>query len=80
MAFEALNNAGVTDLDLLVILNDNEMSISPPVGALNRYLARLISGSVFQTARRAGEKVLRSLQAMVALLATALVLLASLQL
>jgi 1-deoxy-D-xylulose-5-phosphate synthase len=59
MAFEALNNAGVTDVDLLVILNDNEMSISPPVGALNRYLARLISGSVFQSARRAGEKVLR---------------------
>jgi len=60
MAFEALNNAGVTDVDLLVILNDNEMSISPPVGALNRYLARLISGSVFQSARRAGEKVLRA--------------------
>ncbi|MCG6876022.1 MAG: 1-deoxy-D-xylulose-5-phosphate synthase [Betaproteobacteria bacterium] len=60
MAFEALNNAGVTDVDILVILNDNEMSISPPVGAFNRYLARLISGSVFQTARRAGEKVLRA--------------------
>ena len=60
MAFEALNNAGVTDLDLLVILNDNEMSISPPVGAFNRYLARLISGSMFQSARRAGEKVLRA--------------------
>jgi 1-deoxy-D-xylulose-5-phosphate synthase len=60
MAFEALNNAGVTDLDILVILNDNEMSISPPVGGLNRYLARLISGSVFQGARRAGEKVLRA--------------------
>jgi 1-deoxy-D-xylulose-5-phosphate synthase len=60
MAFEALNNAGVTDLDLLVILNDNEMSISPPVGALNRYLARLISGHVFQSARKAGEKVLKA--------------------
>jgi 1-deoxy-D-xylulose-5-phosphate synthase len=60
MAFEALNNAGVTDLDILVILNDNEMSISPPVGGLNRYLARLISGSMFQGARRAGEKVLRA--------------------
>jgi len=60
MAFEALNNAGVADLDLLVILNDNEMSISPPVGALNRYLARLISGHVFQSARKAGEKVLRA--------------------
>ncbi len=41
MAFEALNNAGAMDVDLLVILNDNEMSISPPVGALNKYLARL---------------------------------------
>ncbi len=60
MAFEALNHAGVTDLDLLVILNDNEMSISPPVGALNRYLARLISGQVFQSARKAGEKVLKA--------------------
>jgi deoxyxylulose-5-phosphate synthase len=44
MAFEALNNAGVMDTDLLVILNDNDMSISPAVGALNRYLARLMSG------------------------------------
>src|SRR5688572_8726436 len=42
MAFEALNNAGATDADLLVILNDNEMSISPPVGALTNYLARLL--------------------------------------
>jgi len=41
MAFEALNNAGVADCRLLVILNDNDMSISPPVGALNRYLAQL---------------------------------------
>ena len=44
MAFEALNNAGVSNADMLVILNDNDMSISPPVGALNRYLARLMSG------------------------------------
>jgi 1-deoxy-D-xylulose-5-phosphate synthase len=45
MAFEAMNNAGVyNDINLLVILNDNDMSISPPVGALNRYLARLMSG------------------------------------
>lgn len=57
-AFEALNNAGVTDADMLVILNDNDMSISPPVGALNRYLARLFSGSAFNAARKAGEKVL----------------------
>ncbi len=58
MAFEALNNAGVADADMLVILNDNDMSISPPVGALNKYLARLFSGSTFNAARRAGEKVL----------------------
>ena len=57
-AFEALNNAGVADADMLVILNDNDMSISPPVGALNKYLARILSGSTFNAARRAGEKVL----------------------
>ncbi|MFZ2855655.1 MAG: 1-deoxy-D-xylulose-5-phosphate synthase [Rhodocyclaceae bacterium] len=57
-AFEALNNAGVTDADMLVILNDNDMSISAPVGALNKYLARLFSGSTFNAARKAGEKVL----------------------
>ena len=52
MAFEAMNNAGVTaDIDLLVILNDNDMSISPAVGALNRYLARLLSGRFFAAAR-----------------------------
>ncbi|MEW6292228.1 MAG: 1-deoxy-D-xylulose-5-phosphate synthase [Pseudomonadota bacterium] len=57
-AFEALNNAGVIDANLLVILNDNKMSISPPVGALNKYLARLFSGRSFNAARKAGEKVL----------------------
>ena len=57
-AFEALNNAGVIDANLLVILNDNDMSISPPVGALNKYLARLLSGGTFNAARRAGEKML----------------------
>jgi 1-deoxy-D-xylulose-5-phosphate synthase len=57
-AFEALNNAGVADADMLVVLNDNDMSISPPVGALNKYLARLFSGSAFNAARKAGEKVL----------------------
>jgi 1-deoxy-D-xylulose-5-phosphate synthase len=55
MAFEALNNAGVEDCKLLVILNDNDMSISPPVGALNRYLAQLMSGR-FYTAAKAGAK------------------------
>ncbi|NMG45510.1 1-deoxy-D-xylulose-5-phosphate synthase [Aromatoleum toluvorans] len=59
MAFEALNNAGDTsDINLLVILNDNEMSISPPVGALTKILARMLSGSTYNAARRAGEKVL----------------------
>jgi 1-deoxy-D-xylulose-5-phosphate synthase len=57
-AFEALNNGGVTDADMLVVLNDNDMSISPPVGALNRYLARLFSGNTFNAARKAGEKIL----------------------
>jgi 1-deoxy-D-xylulose-5-phosphate synthase len=57
-AFEALNNAGVIDANLLVVLNDNDMSISPPVGALNKYLARLLSGRTINAARRAGEKVL----------------------
>src|SRR5688572_28242569 len=58
MAFEALNNAGDMDVDLLVILNDNDMSISPPVGALNKYLARLMSGRVYNTARGLSERVL----------------------
>ncbi len=59
MAFEALNNAGDTrDINLLVILNDNEMSISQPVGALTRILARMMSGRTYNAARRAGEKVL----------------------
>jgi len=60
-AFEALNNAGVEDANLLVILNDNDMSISRPVGALNKYLARLLSGRTFNAARRAGERVLKSM-------------------
>ena len=61
MAFEALNNAGASDADLLVILNDNEMSISPPVGALNKYFAKLMSGRFYTAAKRAGEKVLGEL-------------------
>ena len=58
MAFEALNNAGVMDGNLLVILNDNDMSISPPVGALNRYLAQLMSGQFYAVARNVGKNVL----------------------
>ena len=58
MAFEALNNAGAMDTNLLVVLNDNDMSISPNVGALNNYLAKLLSGRFYTTMRRSGEKVL----------------------
>ncbi len=58
MPFEAMNNAGVMDVDLLVILNDNDMSISPAVGAMNRYLARLISGGFYAAAKKASERVL----------------------
>lgn len=60
MAFEALNNGGVIDdVPLIVVLNDNDMSISPPVGALNRYLARLMSGKFYANAKRGVERVLR---------------------
>ena len=58
MAFEALNNAGVADADMLVILNDNEMSISPPVGALNHILTRLTSSKTYNAARSAGRHML----------------------
>ena len=59
MAFEALNNAGVYDhCKLLVVLNDNDMSISPPVGALNRYLAQLMSGRFYASAKQVGKQVL----------------------
>lgn len=59
MAFEALNNAGVTNARLLVILNDNDMSISPPVGALNRYLAQLMSGRFYSAAKEVSKQVLK---------------------
>lgn len=63
MAFEALNNAGVShdgvNADMLVVLNDNDMSISPPVGALNKYLARLMSGQFYAAAREGVKGVLR---------------------
>ena len=61
MAFEALNNAGVEhDARLLVVLNDNDMSISPPVGALNRHLARLMSGQFYAAAKNVGKTVLKA--------------------
>jgi len=59
MAFEALNNGGVSNSNLLVILNDNDMSISPPVGALNRYLAQLMSGRFYSAAKEVGKQVLK---------------------
>jgi 1-deoxy-D-xylulose-5-phosphate synthase len=64
MAFEALNNAGsnhgMGHADMLVILNDNDMSISPPVGALNKYLARLMSGKFYAAAREGAKQVLKN--------------------
>ncbi|MEO8300056.1 MAG: 1-deoxy-D-xylulose-5-phosphate synthase [Burkholderiales bacterium] len=64
MAFEALNNGGMAHggkmPNLLVILNDNDMSISPPVGALNKYLARLMSGRFYSAARESAKQVLKN--------------------
>jgi 1-deoxy-D-xylulose-5-phosphate synthase len=54
MAYEAMNNAGAMDSRLIVILNDNDMSIAPPVGALSAYLARLISGRTYTSLREIG--------------------------
>src|SRR5690625_4878932 len=68
MVFEALNNAGVIpDINLLVVLNDNDMSISPPVGALNHYLARLLSGRFYATAKDVGRAVLQHMPPMLEL-------------
>ena len=61
MAFEALNNAGIAGADLLVILNDNEMSISEPVGAFHQYLAKVLSSRFYNTVRRGGKEVLSKL-------------------
>jgi 1-deoxy-D-xylulose-5-phosphate synthase len=61
MAYEAMNNAGAADVNLLVILNDNDMSISEPVGAFNNYLARLLSGRLYNTVRRGGKEMLSKL-------------------
>jgi 1-deoxy-D-xylulose-5-phosphate synthase len=61
LAWEALNHAGSLDVDLLVVLNDNDMSISENVGALSNYFARLLSGRVYSHLREGGKKVLRSM-------------------
>jgi len=64
MAFEALNHAGDVEADMLVIVNDNKMSISPNVGAMTRYLTRLISSSEYSNAREKGGKLLESIPAL----------------
>ena len=60
LAYEALNHLGVSDADVLVVLNDNEMSISPNVGAMSRYLARLLAGSLYTSVRERGQQMLSS--------------------
>jgi 1-deoxy-D-xylulose-5-phosphate synthase len=61
MAFEALNHAGSTDTDMMVILNDNEMSISPPVGAISNHLAQILSSKLYTSVREGGKSALKSL-------------------
>ena len=61
MAYEAMNNAGAMKSRLIVILNDNEMSIAPPVGAMSRYLTRLVSSRTYINAREAGKKIVNAL-------------------
>ena len=63
LAWEALNHAGSLDVDLLVVLNDNDMSISENVGALSKYFARLLSGRTYSHLREGGKKVLRKMPA-----------------
>ncbi len=58
LAYEALNHAGALDVNLLVVLNDNDMSISPNVGALSSYFARIMSGKIYTTVHEGGKKVL----------------------
>lgn len=61
MAYEAMNNAGAMDSRLIVVLNDNKMSIAPPVGALNNYLSRLLSSKSYQSIRHMGQEIARHL-------------------
>src|SRR5687767_5135438 len=61
MAYEAMNNAGAMDSRLIVILNDNDMSIAPPVGAMSAYLARLISGKAYRSLREFGKHLMHKL-------------------
>jgi len=64
MAFEALNHAGDQDANLIVVLNDNEMSISPNVGAMNKYLARILSGKIYSTMREGSKRFLKGMPPM----------------
>ncbi len=61
MAYEAMNNAGAMDSRLVVILNDNDMSIAPPVGALSSYLSRLLSGKTYRSLREGGKQIARKM-------------------
>lgn len=61
MAFEALNHAGALDANLLVILNDNDMSISPNVGAMKNYLAKILSGKLYTTVKKGSKKVMANM-------------------
>ena len=61
MAYEAMNNAGSMDSRLIIILNDNDMSIAPPVGAMSAYLARLLSGGTYRSMRHLGKQLARLL-------------------
>ena len=61
MAYEAMNNAGAMDSRLIVILNDNDMSIAPPVGALSSYLSRLLSGGTYRSLREGGKQLARKM-------------------
>src|SRR5512138_2599593 len=65
MAYEAMNNAGAMNSRLIVILNDNEMSIAPPVGALSAYLARLISGRTYTSLREIGKQIAKRMPKLV---------------
>ena len=61
MAFEAMNHAGALDVDLMVVLNDNKMSISPPVGAISNHLSRLLSGKLYTTVREGSKSALKAM-------------------
>lgn len=59
MAYEAMNNAGALNKKLIVILNDNDMSIAPPVGAMSHYLSKLVSGKPYRSLRKLGKKLVK---------------------